>query len=230
MGCLVYTQTESAQPKLREPELQFAFGMQAEALGLLYGVEVPTRELYRFTREDGLGRRRGCMDFVLLGAPTPDAARLVLTEFKEGQPSTLTDERGTYCPAISKDLEKLLREPAASGKSMVHICHAANAGTVQAVLAKYNAGLKRAVEKVLVEQDPGAGSPWDADICWFEFLLLIAHQRGKIGGGRPCLYRLSFGSLSEAVRAVLAGGSAFEEAGLVPVPLTSGLGKGATAL
>ena len=26
MGCLVYTQRESGQPKLREPEVQFAFG------------------------------------------------------------------------------------------------------------------------------------------------------------------------------------------------------------
>lgn len=228
MDCLVYTQVESEQPKVREPELQFAFGMEAEALGLLYGVEVPTHELYRFTREEGLGRRRGCMDFVLLGAPTPDAARLVLAEFKEGQPSTLTDERGTYCPAISKDLHKLLREPAASGKSMVHICHAANAGTLRAVLAKYDAGLKRAVENVLAEQNPGARSPWDADTCWFEFLLLIAHQRGKIGGDRPCFYHLSFDSLGEAARAVLAGEEVFEEARLVPVPLASSLGKGAT--
>jgi hypothetical protein len=229
IGCLVFTQVESGQPKLREPELQFAFGIEAGALGLLYGVEVPTQELYRFTREEGLGRRRGCMDFVILDAASPDAERLVLTEFKEGQPSTLTDERGTYCPAISKDLHKLLREPAASGKSMVHICHAANTGTIRAVLAKYDAGLKRAVENVRAEQTPGAESPWEADTCWFEFLLLIAHQRGKIGGDRPCLYRLAFTNLCEAVRKVLAGEGVFEEARLVPVPLTAGSGKGATA-
>lgn len=226
MGCLVYTQVESGQSKLREPELQFAFGMEAEALGLLYGVEVPTHELYRFTREEGLGRRRGCMDFVFLGAGTPDTARLVLTEFREGQPSTVTDDRGTFAPAISKDLHKLLREPAMNGKSMVHICHAANAGTIRAVLAKYDAGLKRAIENVRAEESPGAGSPWESGTCWFEFLLLVAHQRGKIGGGRACLYRLSFATFGSVARAALAGESVFQKEQLVPVPLTSGSAEG----
>lgn len=221
MGQLVYTQKASNQPKLREPEMQFAFGYAAEAEGLPYGVEVPTDKLYRFTKEVGTDKRRGCLDFVILDAVNPEAERLVLVEFKEGQPGTITDGRGAYCPAITKDLHKLLLEPSADGKCMLHMCHAANSGTVRAVLAKYDAALRRAVEDARADDDFSAATA-SRVVGWFEFLLLIGHQRGKVGEDRPCLYHLSFVTLEHAARAVLAGESAFQQAQLVPVPLTVG--------
>jgi hypothetical protein len=220
MGCLIYSQEESGQLKVREPELRIAFGLEAQDEEILYGIEVPTHFKYRFTKEPGTDRRSGCMDFVVFDAPSPEVShRDVLVEFKEGQPSWSKDKEGEDCAAIKKDLHKRLVEPALSGKSMFHVRHAADRDTVPRILAKYEVALRRAAHDTLQQHQAGVGPEWFQEECWFEFLLLVEQRRGKVGGNRPHLYRLSFPTLGHAARAALAGSPVFQADALLPVAL-----------
>src|SRR5207247_3258352 len=115
------------------------------------------------------------------------------------------DERWDDCAAISKDLHKLLVEPVNSGKSMFHVRHAADRDTVRAILTKYDVALRRAAQDARRDEQTGAGPGWFEHACWFEFFVLIGHRRGKIGGNRPHLYRLSFTTLAHPALVVLAG-------------------------
>lgn len=160
------------------------------------------------------------MDFVVFNEPSPEVDhREVLLEFKEGQPSWSEDDDGDDCAAITKDLHKLLVEPALSGKSMFHVRHAADNDTVPTILAKYEVGLRRAAQATLQEHKAGAGREWFHGECWFEFLLLVEQRRGKDGGNRPHLHRLSLPSLGHAARAVLAGSPVFQMDALASVAL-----------
>jgi hypothetical protein len=79
--------------------------------------------------------------------------------------------------------------------------------------------LAEGARATLQEHQADVGPEWFQEECWFEFLLLVEQRRGKVGGNRPHLYRLSFPSLSHAARAVLAGSPVFQMDALVPVAL-----------
>ena len=216
VGHLVLTQTTAtSERKLREPELRHALAQEAEARSLLYGVEVPTFHTYRFVKAPGDKQRAARTDFALLQAGMPDYSSAVLVELKEGQPGRGTTDM-LDCPAIRKDFEKLLREPATFGKAIIHICHAWDGGTIPGVLEKYNMALREAVLRVPTKSDP---EPWTKDKCWFELLVLVLHRRGKDGSSMPCLQHQSFTGLDAADCRVTQGPTAFDLGGLEDLPL-----------
>ena len=89
-------------------------------------------------------------------------------------------DRQWHCPAITKDFQKLLLEQATDGKGILHILHAANAGTLEAVLQKYRAALTRALELPNIQQPS----------CWFILFILVVYQRGQQRQIAPVLRHL----------------------------------------
>lgn len=128
IGNLVLSVDGCGESLIREPEMIHAFARTLDAKGDSYGIEVPTDGRYRFVDQVGERTMRARHDLVIFGEAGPE----VLVELKREQPAT----RGEDYPAISKDLRKLLLEEAL-GKSMFHIFHASDAGTLPAVLSKY---------------------------------------------------------------------------------------------
>ena len=196
VGNLVCTRTAQtvsrAEPKLREPELRVAMQQEAETCGQFYGIEVPTRYTYRFTGIGEIGRR-ALTDFALLESSNPTAHRTVLVEFKAGQQRATDREGIDDYRKITKDLHKLLAEPAMYGCCMLHVCHAADDSTIEALKTTYTSAMKTARpladatiqnnELVLRDHIVG-GTPW------FLLLVLVVHQRGKAHAGEgPCLRR-----------------------------------------
>jgi hypothetical protein len=121
---------------------------------------------------------------------------------------------------IRKDFEKLLLEGAVDGKSMLHICHAADNGTIPALLPKYNAAIRQAIRLArpaaerLDLRDPLL------DPCWFEFFVLVVRQRGEAGGNRPALYHQAVRPFREGLSAVEAGEALFRQELLQELSLT----------
>lgn len=193
IGNLVLTQTRKGdEPTLREPEMRTALQQEADHRGLLYGIEVPTRHTYQFT---GIGKRRALTDFALLDPETPNEVRDVLVELKEGQPSgkdaEVEGEVVADSPAISKDLHKLRAERVRYGRCMLHICQAANAGTLPALVKKYDAAMRRALvsASATVGDTAAAHSQKEASEPWFILLILVLRQRGKANAAQgPRLY------------------------------------------
>lgn len=163
IGNLVLSKDERGESLIREPEMLYAFGRTIEGRPqpVPYGIEVPTIGLYRFTTKKGEKVRRALHDLVLFEG----GARDVLIEFKKGQPG------GKAAPAIAKDLQKLLREKAASGKVMFHICHAADSRTLRRLLDKYNDALTEARNAV------AAHDLTHNDARWFAFYILALTDR-----------------------------------------------------
>jgi len=180
IGNLVLSLNKRGESLIREPEMLHAFGrtLDAGARRVPYGIEVPTIGLYRFTTKQGQKMIRARHDLVLFEGGTRD----VLIEFKKGQPG------GKSSPAISKDLQKLLRENAESGKAMFHICHAAKKRTIPTLLDKYNEALTDARAAV-------AGHDLTHnDKKWFALHILVLIDRKK---KRAILLSRRGGSLPE---------------------------------
>lgn len=179
---LVLTQTaQNGEPSLREPEMRHALAQEAEARPepVHYGIEVPTKEGYRFTMGPGDRETSARHDFVVLAEARHDASRENLVELKKGQAGG---------PKIRKDLQKLLLERAVDGKCMMHICHAANRQTISALLEKYNAAMPQAIR---LAREAATRHPLPDiadDPSWFSLFVLVVRQRGRAGGNRPALY------------------------------------------
>ena len=145
IGHLVLMQaTDSLEPKLREPEMRHALSQVAEVTTVWYGIESPTTQGYRFTLEPGDRLTSARHDFVLLAESDRDADKSNLLEL-EGQPKVTVNEYGADCPMIRKDLQTLILEKAVDGKCMLHLCHAADSGTIPKLLGKYNAAIAQAI-------------------------------------------------------------------------------------
>ena len=74
---LVLTQTtENMEPKIREPEMRHALAQEAESRSedVFDGVEVPTREKYRFTTAPGDQEGRPAM--IWSSCPAPASTRI----------------------------------------------------------------------------------------------------------------------------------------------------------
>ena len=96
-------------------------------------------------------------------------------------------------PKITKDLHKLWAEPGRHGRCMFHICQAANAGTMPALVAKYDAVTQNARDLAAetVRRQYGSVQRNGMPDGWFLLLILILHQRGdKIGS---YLHRATWG-------------------------------------
>jgi len=148
---------------------------------------VPTNHTYRFVDKEGELQRRALVDFALLGSASATADRDVLVEFKQGQPSGVrsVEDPSLDYPTITKDLHKLWAEPSLHGRCMFHICQAADAGTLAAIEAKYNAVTQNAInlsaETTGGHSDPAAQNGNGPD-RWFLLLILVLHQRGEKTG------------------------------------------------
>ena len=205
---LVLTRTtENLEPKIREPEMRHALAQEAESRSedVFYGIEVPTRERYRFTTAPGEQKVSARHDLVILSEARVDADRLNLVELKKDQPALKGTGDDIDCPAIRKDIVKLILEKAEHGKSMIHICHAADSGTIRAVLHKYNA----AVWQGLRMSRPtaarlGLPDPFE-DTAWFTLFILVVRLRGAQGRNRPYLYRQHVDLYGEALQKVHGG-------------------------
>ncbi len=163
IGNLVLSVNNGGESLIREPEMLYAFCRTLDAGEHRYGIEVPTGRRYRFVDQLRDRTMRARHDLVILEDSRPD----VLVELKRDQPAAY----GEDYPAISKDLRKLLLEKA-GGKVMFHICHAADAGTLPAVIQKYVASFAFATATVAAEQVESAN-----DNSWFAFYLLVLHDR-----------------------------------------------------
>lgn len=222
IGNLVLTQTtDNLEPKLREPEMRHALAQVAElAAGpVCYGIEVPTKEGYRFTREPGEKLTSARHDFALLREARHDAPRANLLELKKDQPELVVGEHGADCPKVRKDFQKLLLEEAVDGKSMLHICHAADSGTIPGLLAKYNAALKQAIRLSRPAAAQLGLRSLEDDPCWFALFVLVVRQRGRAGGDQPILYNQVVTPFGATGARVEAGEALFRPDLLREVPL-----------
>jgi hypothetical protein len=226
VGRLVLTRTRKGEPVLREPEMRHALAQEAEARHepLHYGIEVPTKEVYRFTLEPGDGEVSARHDFVVLAEARHDAARMNLVELKREQPEVTRGAAGTDCPKIRKDLQKLLLEPALDGKCMLHLFHAAKSGTIPSVLTKYNAAMpqaiRRAREAIRRAREATTRDPLPdlaADRSWFSLFILVVRQRGD--GNRPALYHHGVTSFGAWLTRIEAGEVGFSRELLQEVDL-----------
>lgn len=209
---LVLTQaSENLEPKIREPEMRHALAQVAESRpDIFYGIEAPTREGYRFTSAPGEKMVSARHDLVILSEASLNANRMNLVELKEGQPALEGTGENMDCPMVSKDILKLILERAEHGKSMIHICHAANSGTIPALLRKYNVAVKKALRKSLQMADPlGLPCPFQ-DSAWFTLFVLVLRQRGQEGHNRPYLYRQHIASYGQALGQVQQGQVLFD--------------------
>lgn len=171
-------QNERKEPIIREPEMLHAFcrTLDGPEWQTSYGIEVPTEKLYRFVDEEGEKTIRARHDLVLFSGDDSD----VIVELKTGQPAASAD--GDDHPAISKDLRKLLLEKA-PGKAMFHICHAADSGTLPALIKKYNLALRFAIARI--EELGQVREPFD----WLDLYVLVLYERNP--GGQPAIHRFS---------------------------------------
>ncbi|HVC95913.1 MAG TPA: hypothetical protein VND64_19645 [Pirellulales bacterium] len=204
IGGLVLTQTaKNREPRIREPEMRHALAQVAELMGdVYYGIEVPTRGTYRFVPVGGENKVSARHDFVVLQGASYDAVRLNLVELKKDQPGI---------PAISKDFQKLIRESAEHGKSMLHICHAANRRTVNSVLKKYNDALYAALTKARqYATEHKLQWPLD-DASWFTLFIFVVRKRGRDGGNRPWLCEQRCGQFGKVLDRVARGEMVFQE-------------------
>lgn len=208
IGRLVLTRTtDNLEPKIREPEMRHAIAQEAESRGenIHYGIEVPTQEAYRFTLAPGVKEVSARHDVVLLSDARHDAARLNLVELKKDQPALSGTGDDIDCPAIRKDVQKLILEAAVHGKSMLHILHAANAATVPSVLRKYNAAVWQGLRlSSPVAARLGLPDPYNDD-AWFTLFILVIRQRGREGRNRPILYYQHAERFGSALRRVAEG-------------------------
>ena len=226
VGRLLLTQSATnGEPMLREPEMRHALAQEAEARPepLHYGIEVPTREVYRFTLEPGDAQTSARHDFAVLAAARSDAARLNLVELKREQPEMKPGADGADCPKIRKDLEKLLLESAVDGKCMLHLFHAAHRDTIPSVLDKYNAAMRQAIRRardaIARAREATTRDPLPdlaADASWFSLLVLVVRRRE---GNRPALYHHGAASFGAWLTRFEAGEVSFGEDSLVQVPL-----------
>jgi len=190
IGHLVCTQSRSKnEPTIREPEMRTAFQQEAEASGVFYGIEVPTKHTYSFK---GKSRRKALIDLAFLTSPI-ETDRDVIVEFKEGQPSGgLTgDSDELDYPTITKDVHKLWAEPARSGRCMFHICQAANAGTLPAVISKYNAVTLSAKRSASITISDHKGRANEYGGGWFILYVFVLRGRGTSLGSSLQRYRWS---------------------------------------
>lgn len=197
IGDLVLMQANDGdEPIIREPEMRHAFclTLEGERWRLPYGIEVPTKRQYRFVDETGENKTSARHDLVLLTETAEGFKRDVLFESKREQPSLVARPDGIDCPAISKDYRKLLMEEGQSGKCMFHICHAANRGTLPAVLEKYNAGLTRARTRSLADATALGADLSHNERCWFALYILVVNDRNH--ANQPYLHSYVAPSLS----------------------------------
>lgn len=186
IGHLICTQKRSLlELTLREPEMRTAFQQEAEHSNVFYGIEVPTRHTYRFTNTaNGTTYRRGLIDFALLDSPSATETPDVLVELKEGPPNwaqIIQEDKSALddYPKITKDIHKMSAEPAKSGRCMLHICQAADSGTINALLKKYDAVTQRAMDSAIATVTRCSGQACDG---WFMLVILVVHQRGASKG------------------------------------------------
>jgi len=219
IGGLVLTQTTAnLEPKIREPEMRHAMAQEAESRkDLCYGIEVPTREKFRFTDTPGEDHVSARHDFVVMKDDRYDAPRFNLVELKEGQPTVTGVGGDSDCRPIRKDFQKLILEIAEHGKSIVHILHAAKARSIRSVLGKYNIGLWQGVRRsreearLLLVPDPVA------DPVWFTLFILVLHLRDQ--GDRPFLYHQHLDNFGAALQRAENRDPLFCEGCLVCQPL-----------
>lgn len=222
IGRLLLTRvTENLEPKIREPEMRHALAQEAESRTeeILYGVEVPTRVKYRFTTAPGEQEVSARHDLVILSEARFDAERLNVVELKKDQPALEGTGDDIDCPTIRKDILKLILEKTEHGKSMIHICHAADSGTIPAVLHKYNAAVWQGLRKSRpIAARLGLPDPFE-DPTWFTLFILVVHLRGAQGRNRPFLYRQHVDSLGYALQQVHRGEVLFGPESLKSEPL-----------
>jgi hypothetical protein len=218
IGGLVLTQTVNRAPKIREPEMRHALAQEAEARNnVLYGIEVPTRQRYRFTTVPGNGTVAARHDFVVMKEPCPAAARLNLMELKEGQRGGPVLAADADCLPIRKDFQKLMLEVAEQGKSIMHILQAVDADTISSLLGKYNIAVRRAVSlpreqaRLLSIPDPLL------DSVWFTLFILVVHHRKE--SDRPFLYHQHLENFGAALQQAEKAEPLFREQCLVREPL-----------
>ena len=210
---LVLTQTnEKGEPKIREPEMRHALAQEAEARTTVhYGIEVPTKEGYRFTLARGDKETSARHDFVVMAADWYHAPRENLVELKKDQPAKATGSPQLDYPAVRKDFQKLLLETATHGKSMLHILHASKKNSIPRVLAKYNVALREALTRsVAAAAAHNLPSPL-ADPSWFSLFLLVVWRRGKTHGDRPILFYQDLAPFGAALQEVQNGQTLFRE-------------------
>ena len=96
IGRLVLTRiTDNGETILREPEMRHALAQEAESqANIFYGVEVPTRAVYRFTTAPGEQETKARHDFVVMADSRHDAERLNLLELKRDQPKQERSRNG----------------------------------------------------------------------------------------------------------------------------------------
>lgn len=169
--------------KLREPEMRHAFALEAEAQGVVFGIEVPTERKYRFTKAAGSRRRSALHDLVLFDGL--DTRPGVLIELKEAQVAVATDDEHNVidAAAISKDLHKLFAERPLHGKCLFHILQAADRATVPALLSKYVPAVR--VARAAAEAFDGFDAA--ADRTWFCLAILVVRDRRSVPVDRPTL-------------------------------------------
>ncbi|MCE9567186.1 MAG: hypothetical protein K8U57_34725 [Planctomycetes bacterium] len=162
--------------------MRHAFAQEAEQRRIVYGIEVPTRRKYRFTKEAGSTRRSALHDLVLFDGL--DSEPGILVELKEAQVaiSTDDDENITDAAAISKDFQKLFGEKAVHGKCLFHILQAADSGTVPALLTKYIPAIR--VAHTTAAEFDGFDT---TDHTWFCFAILILRDRLSTPANQPQL-------------------------------------------
>jgi hypothetical protein len=204
---LVLTQANDGdEPTIREPEMRHAFclTLESDRWRLPYGIEVPTKRRYRFVDETGENKTTARHDLVLLADVEGALKRDVLFESKREQPSLVARPGGIDCPAISKDYRKLLMEEGESGKCMFHICHAADRGTLPAVLEKYNAGFTNAHARSLTDAATLGVDLSHNERCWFALYILVVNDRNH--ANQPFLHSYAAPSLT----ALLANSAVFQ--------------------
>ena len=88
---------------------------------------------------------------------------------------------------------------------MIHICHAADSGTIAAVLHKYNAAVRKGLEMSLpIAERLGLPDPFE-DRAWFTLFVLVVRLRGAQGRNRPYLYRQHLDSFADVLQQVDGG-------------------------
>lgn len=186
IGHLLLTQHRLSFPKVREPEMRHAFAQEAESKSVLYGIEVPTIETYRFIVEPGDNEVSARHDFVIFRDANIIQSREILIEFKEGSSSGVRNSLGHVidCRQVRKDFEKLFCEPALEGYCIFHLLHSANRTSLPALMMKYTAAICAARARVLDR----ARLPLPP-VRWFVLFVLVRHMRGRQNRNCARLFR-----------------------------------------
>jgi hypothetical protein len=184
--------------RIREPEMRHAFAQEAESIGFLYGIEVPTNNRYRFAMGPGNGRRAR-YDLVFYPDRDAMATRRAIVELKAGQPGNKN-----VCPAICKDFVKLLSEPIGEGRAFFHLLMGSRRNSLGELMGRYTAALRGA--QAVANEAIGAS--------WFELLVLVQGDVSRKRG--PQLYR---DGRSLSMRDLSLIDFVFDSDALVEVPL-----------